>query len=51
MFDPGEEDRAHEALDSLMRGEQEEEGTSQALPSPDMDWDDTPWCGMEWEEA
>ena len=42
-FNPGDEIRAHEALDSLVRGEQDEEVTSQVLPSPDMDWDDNPW--------
>ena len=34
-----------------MRGEQEEKRSSQVLPDHDMDWDDTPWCGMEWEET
>ena len=46
MFDPGDEIRAHEALDSPERGEQDEEVTSQVLPSPDMDWDDNPWYGV-----
>ena len=51
MFDPGEESKAHEVLDSLIRGEKEVGGSRRLLSNHDMDWDVTPWCGMEWEEA
>ena len=51
MIDPGEESKAHEVLDSLIRGEKEVEGARRLLTNHVMDWDDTPWCDMEWEEA
>ena len=49
MFNPGEETEAHE--DSIIRGEKRVGGAGRVLAIQDMDWDDYPWCGMEWEEA
>ena len=49
MFDPGEESKAHGDLDLILRGEEE---VSRRVPNTkDMDWDDSTWCGMEWDEA
>ena len=49
MFDPGEESKAHGDLDFILRGEEE---VSRRVPNTkDRDWDDSTWCGMEWDEA
>ena len=49
MFNPGEENEAHGDLDSMLRGEEKVGGSRRVLATQDMDWDDSPWCGMEWE--
>ena len=49
MFDPGEEIKAHGDLDSILRGEKEV--PRRVSNTKDRDWDDSTWCGMEWDEA
>ena len=51
MFNPGEENEAHGDLDSMLRGEEKVGGSRRVLATQDMDCDNSPWCGTEWEEA
>ena len=46
LFNPGEENDAHEDLDTILRGEKGVGGAERVLAIQDMDWDDYPWCGM-----
>ena len=49
MFDPGEEIKAHGDIDYILRGEEE---VPRRVPNTkDRDWENSAWCGMEWDEA
>ena len=51
MFNPGEKNEAHGDLDSMLREEEKVGGMRRVFATQDMDWDNSPWGGMEWEEA